>query len=76
MSGSGFGFREFVERAVGYVAYPSQERLADGGLPNLLRIPTGAGKTLAATPQLDDVVTGRPFGVGPSERGGGRWSMT
>ncbi len=49
MRASGFSFREFVERAAGYAPYPYQERLAEEGLPGLLKIPTGAGKTLAAT---------------------------
>ncbi|AWS44514.1 DEAD/DEAH box helicase [Streptosporangium sp. 'caverna'] len=43
-------FSEFVARAVGEarVPYPYQVRLAEEGLPDLLRVPTGAGKTLAA----------------------------
>jgi len=49
MSASGFGFKEFVERAAGHAPYPYQEQLAEEGLPELLKIPTGAGKTLAAT---------------------------
>lgn len=41
-------FGEFVRRATGYRPYPYQERLARDGLPELLRVPTGCGKTLAA----------------------------
>ncbi|OPG09292.1 CRISPR-associated endonuclease Cas3'' [Microbispora sp. GKU 823] len=43
-------FSEFVARAVGEARppYPYQVRLAEEGLPDLLRVPTGAGKTLAA----------------------------
>ncbi|HUY09235.1 MAG TPA: CRISPR-associated endonuclease Cas3'' [Candidatus Dormibacteraeota bacterium] len=42
-------FDEFVQLAAGQSPYPYQQRLAEGGLPELLQIPTGAGKTLAAT---------------------------
>src|SRR5690349_13436621 len=49
-------FDDFVRRAThaeltggGAGPYPYQQRLADEGLPGLLRVPTGAGKTLAAT---------------------------
>lgn len=42
-------FVEIVRRATGHDPYPYQRRLADDGLPDLLRAPTGAGKTLAAT---------------------------
>jgi len=42
-------FDEFVQLAAGQSPYPYQQRLAEQGLPELLRIPTGAGKTLAAT---------------------------
>lgn len=41
-------FDSFVRRAAGYPPYPYQSRLAEAGLPDLLRVPTGAGKTLAA----------------------------
>ena len=41
-------FSEFARRATGQDPYEYQRRLALGGLPELLRIPTGAGKTLAA----------------------------
>ncbi|GAA4199852.1 hypothetical protein GCM10023074_30890 [Microbispora amethystogenes] len=43
-------FGAFVCRAVGkpLTPYPYQARLAREGLPELLRVPTGAGKTLAA----------------------------
>jgi CRISPR-associated endonuclease/helicase Cas3 len=42
-------FDELVGRATGgMVAYGFQRRLAAGGLPDLLCVPTGAGKTLAA----------------------------
>ncbi|GAA0986616.1 hypothetical protein GCM10009555_064410 [Acrocarpospora macrocephala] len=43
-------FNEFVARAIGEARapYPYQVRLAQEGLPDLLRVPTGAGKTLAA----------------------------
>lgn len=43
------GFTELVGQAAGHAPYPYQRRLAQDGLPELLRIPTGAGKTLAAT---------------------------
>jgi CRISPR-associated endonuclease/helicase Cas3 len=49
MSGSRTSFTEFVERSAGHAPYPYQERLAAEGLPELLKVPTGAGKTLAAT---------------------------
>lgn len=42
-------FAELVERATGHSPYPYQQHLTDHGLPELLRVPTGAGKTLAAT---------------------------
>ena len=42
-------FDELVQLAAGHSPYPYQRRLAKGGLPELLQIPTGAGKTLAAT---------------------------
>ncbi|MER7209804.1 CRISPR-associated helicase Cas3' [Streptosporangium sp. NPDC000239] len=43
-------FGDFVMRAAGerLAPYPYQVRLAHEGLPELLRVPTGAGKTLAA----------------------------
>ncbi|MGQ0824581.1 MAG: type I-G CRISPR-associated helicase/endonuclease Cas3g [Actinomycetota bacterium] len=42
-------FAGLVYRATGNTPYPYQERLARDGLPELLQIPTGCGKTLAAT---------------------------
>ncbi len=36
-------FAAFVQRATGFDPYPFQQRLADEGLPELLRVPTGAG---------------------------------
>jgi CRISPR-associated endonuclease/helicase Cas3 len=43
-------FDKFVRTATkGKSPYPYQRRLADGGLPDVLCVPTGAGKTLAAT---------------------------
>lgn len=43
-------FSEMVARATGGLApYPYQERLAALGLPDVLEVPTGAGKTLAAS---------------------------
>jgi CRISPR-associated endonuclease/helicase Cas3 len=45
----GEAFAEFVSRATcGFGPYDYQERLAAGGLPDLLSVPTGSGKTLAA----------------------------
>lgn len=41
-------FSEFVRRAAGSDPYPYQTVLAERGLPDLLRAPTGTGKTLAA----------------------------
>ena len=44
-------FDELVRRATGrpkLVPYPYQVRLADEGLPELLAVPTGTGKTMAA----------------------------
>jgi CRISPR-associated endonuclease/helicase Cas3 len=41
-------FCECVQRATGFHPYPYQQRLADEGLPDLLRVPTGAGKSVAA----------------------------
>lgn len=49
MTEAGVSFREFVERAAGHLPYSYQERIAHEGLPELLKVPTGAGKTLAAT---------------------------
>lgn len=41
-------FREFFKAATGYDPYPYQVRLAEEDpLPQLLNIPTGAGKTAA-----------------------------
>src|SRR6266496_4822400 len=46
------GFADFTEFAcnamMGRRPYPYQQRLAADGLPELLRVPTGAGKTAAA----------------------------
>lgn len=42
-------FEELVRRASGHGPYPYQKRIAEEGLPDLLRAPTGTGKTLAAT---------------------------
>ncbi len=46
-------FQQFVARATGVdgadlAPYDFQQRLADDGLPELLSVPTGAGKTMAA----------------------------
>lgn len=41
-------FEEVVRKATGHEPYPYQARLADHGLPELLKVPTGTGKTLAA----------------------------
>lgn len=46
MSDTG-GYRDVFWRATGAEPYPYQRRLADEGLPDLLRAPTGAGKTAA-----------------------------
>lgn len=43
------GFATLVERATGHRPYDYQSRLAEEGLPELLRVETGAGKTVAAT---------------------------
>ena len=40
-------FEELMQRASGVNPYPYQERLAEDGLPELLAIETGAGKTAA-----------------------------
>lgn len=42
-------FAGFVSKATGQAPYPYQERLAAEGLPDVLRVPTGSGKTVAAT---------------------------
>lgn len=42
-------FQEFVVAATGHQPYEYQARIAAYGLPELLEVPTGAGKTLAAT---------------------------
>ncbi|MDQ2883582.1 MAG: CRISPR-associated helicase Cas3' [Actinomycetota bacterium] len=42
-------FTSFVQKARGARPYRYQSRLADHGLPDVLRVPTGTGKTLAAT---------------------------
>lgn len=41
------GFGELMQQASGESPYPYQVRLADGGLPELLAVETGAGKTAA-----------------------------
>lgn len=41
-------FAAFCRRATGFQPYPYQRRLADEGLPEVLRAPTGSGKTVAA----------------------------
>lgn len=40
-------FVELLRAAMNDAAYPYQERLAAEGLPALLQVPTGAGKTAA-----------------------------
>ncbi|WP_166355286.1 type I-G CRISPR-associated helicase/endonuclease Cas3g [Phytoactinopolyspora limicola] len=45
----GCTFDELVLAAAGHEPYHYQRRLAVDGLPELLNVPTGAGKTLAAT---------------------------
>ncbi|MGH3621189.1 MAG: type I-G CRISPR-associated helicase/endonuclease Cas3g [Sciscionella sp.] len=42
------GPAQWLERASGHPPYAFQVRLAREGLPDVLRVPTGAGKTLAA----------------------------
>ncbi|UED86307.1 type I-G CRISPR-associated helicase/endonuclease Cas3g [Streptomyces profundus] len=44
----GVSFGAFMRRATGREAFPFQERLAVEGLPELLRVPPGSGKTEAA----------------------------
>lgn len=41
-------FGEFVQKACGQRPYPYQEVIARRGLPRLLSVPTGSGKTAAA----------------------------
>ena len=41
-------FAEFFKKATGFAPYEYQERLSEGGVPDMLKIPTGAGKTEAA----------------------------
>ncbi|MCW2915906.1 MAG: hypothetical protein JWN52_3974 [Actinomycetia bacterium] len=41
-------FVDFVHAATGHAPYPYQVGLAAEGLPGLLKVPTGAGKTVAA----------------------------
>ena len=41
-------FAHLVQQATGFTPYPYQLKLADEGLPELLRAPTGSGKTVAA----------------------------
>lgn len=45
----GASFDDFVRQAAACDPYPYQRRLAEQGLPELLRVPTGCGKTLAAS---------------------------
>ena len=45
----GMPFDALVRRAAGHEPYAYQRRVAEEGLPELLRVPTGAGKTLAVT---------------------------
>jgi CRISPR-associated endonuclease/helicase Cas3 len=45
---AGVSFLDLTQRAAGFPPYPYQERIAHEGLPELLKVPTGAGKTLAA----------------------------
>ena len=40
-------YSEFFEKATGHPPYPYQERLVCQGWPEVLRVPTGAGKTAA-----------------------------
>jgi CRISPR-associated endonuclease/helicase Cas3 len=40
-------FEEFFERATGYSPYPYQAAIAAGGFPEVIEVPTGAGKTEA-----------------------------
>lgn len=42
-------FGDWFNRATGHDPFPYQARLAIEGFPDLLRVPTGAGKTAAAT---------------------------
>ncbi|WP_280664630.1 MULTISPECIES: type I-G CRISPR-associated helicase/endonuclease Cas3g [unclassified Kitasatospora] len=54
-------FEDFVRTATGHAPYPYQARLAGEGLPELLAVPTGAGKTLAAVlPWLYRRLVGAP----------------
>lgn len=41
-------FDEMVRIATGHLPYPYQRKLAEAGLPEVLRAPTGSGKTVAA----------------------------
>lgn len=41
-------FDDIVHSATGNLPYPYQRRLAEEGLPEVLRAPTGSGKTVAA----------------------------
>ncbi len=41
------GFADLVKRATTFEPYPYQRRLAEEGLPDLLEVPTGCGKTAA-----------------------------
>lgn len=55
-------FADFFRTAIGHDPYPYQRRLAEEDpLPQLLNIPTGAGKTAAAVcgfggPQVSDAI--------------------
>jgi CRISPR-associated endonuclease/helicase Cas3 len=40
-------YSDFFQKATGRLPYPYQIRLSEGDLPEVLRIPTGAGKTAA-----------------------------
>ena len=42
------GFEDFFEAATGKRPYPYQTRLAEGGIPSVIKVQTGAGKTEAA----------------------------
>jgi CRISPR-associated endonuclease/helicase Cas3 len=42
-------YNEFFRKATGFDPYPYQSRMAEGPWPDLLRVPTGLGKTAAVT---------------------------
>lgn len=46
-AGDGLSFDDLVEQASGHAPYPYQRRIAEEGQPSLLKVPTGAGKTMA-----------------------------